>query len=80
MNYTIEKDIPFNGVTQGRGKWAKLLKKMKIGDSIKVKDRKEANSFYTAARTLGIQLGSRKNGTGVRVWKLGKLTKAGNDK
>ena len=72
MEYKIEKDVSLSGRGFGRGKWNNIIKKMKIGDSFKVHDRKEASSFIAALRALGINGALRKKGAGYRVWKLGK--------
>ena len=68
--YKVEKKIP---IPQGREQGAKgdVLKKMNVGDSIKVESYGIATGFYAAGRLIGLKVTVREIGsTGkYRVWR-----------
>jgi hypothetical protein len=72
MTYKIDKDIPVsthNGRT--RSKWAGLVKQMKVGDSVLVKDRRESQALYYQLKANKRKAATRRWGKGFRVWRVG---------
>ena len=69
MKYKIEKNVPISehGKT---GKWSSIGKKMEIGDSVLVNNRKEAVSISLVLKRAGYKAVTRKVNNGVRVWKV----------
>lgn len=80
MNYAIEKDVPIpprlSGSGPGRGvpkgPFASALAVMEIGDSAFVADRTRnaINRAIVGATRGGKRYCSRKEGVGVRVWRI----------
>ena len=58
MKIDIGVDIPPNA---GWGRWVSLVKDMKIGDSIEVRDGKERNALRKAIVDAGYKVVQRKN-------------------
>jgi len=71
MKYKIEKNIPISAHGHnGSGYLTNLVKKMEVGDSVLVKDRKKANSLTLTLRRLGYKSVTRKINNSIRVWKM----------
>ncbi len=71
MNYKIEKNIPISEHGHnGSGHLTKIIRKMEVGDSVVVKNRKRANSFTLTIKRLGYKAVTRKVDNGIRVWKM----------
>lgn len=71
MNYKIEKNIPISAHGHnGSGHLTNLVRKMEVGDSVLVKDRKKANSLTLTLQRLGYKSVTRKVDGGIRVWKM----------
>ena len=69
----IEKGIPIPSRPPG-GEWGALLRRMKVGDSIKVTTNSQRNTVVQAAARCGISIKTHKlNGEGYRIWKLGTI-------
>jgi hypothetical protein len=69
----IEKGIPIPAKGKGGG-FTDLFKKMKVGDSVYIAEwnQKERSVMYTCASAIGLQITSRREGDGLRIWVVGK--------
>ena len=76
--FTIEKGIPVPTTTARKGNNIELLNTMEPGDSVffDAPIKKKATRFYRTAKHLGIKVIIRKDGEGMRMWKLGAATAA----
>ena len=59
----IEKGIPMRPRTRFP------FKKMGIGDSFFLADKKARTVLYASARSAGVKLSIRREGAGIRVWR-----------
>ena len=69
----IESGVPMPEPRAGSGKWQNLLSQMKIGDSFFIADTGTYalwGRMKSASKHLKIKLATRKEGTGVRVWRI----------
>lgn len=58
--------------------WTALVRHMKIGDSILVKTRSQADAIRKSAWRLQIDITSKKVYNGIRIWRAGRnRTKSG---
>lgn len=67
--YKIETGINFPKLSRPK-RWADLIIKMKVGDSIFFETRNEAISFRNAFYNSKIKCGLRVDRKGFRVWRL----------
>ena len=72
MAWKIEKKVPIPSKNQTRedGPVKKCFKAMAVGDSVLVKDTREAAQFYYAAKQLNGHIISRRVTGGIRVWRV----------
>jgi len=63
----VEKNIP---IPKKPIYWKGILKTMEIGDSFFTTPRPNAHPTLNAAKALGIKITTRKEGDGVRVWRI----------
>jgi len=70
----IEKNIPVPHISHRSGYWLDLLGKMEISDSILFKEHKTSHSLckriYDPAKKLNMRFTCRKDGTGIRIWRI----------
>lgn len=65
----IEHDVPFSDQLGKPGVYIRLLKRMKVGDSIVVERNQDSGNLGTSARKLGRRITQRKLPDGkIRVW------------
>jgi hypothetical protein len=64
----IERDVPFTPYRDNR--CSVIVKNMKPGDSVLVESHSKATGYITAGQRRGFRMASRKEGNGVRVWRL----------
>jgi len=76
VKYKIERNVPIPEFNNRLGIWIKLLKKMKVGDSVRVRNQSEANALRFGARRKNMKVTTRNvtNQKGyvqeVRVWRI----------
>lgn len=69
--YQIEDNVPIPEISEGYGKRKSVIQQMREGQSIMVDSKKEANSFYVAARRLGVKMRRKKVDEGkFRIWRV----------
>ena len=68
--FEIEKEVPIPAGSGGRGKYP--WRKMEVGDSFLVPRSQMSREGYRPVPTssLGIKVSIRKEGDGVRVWRV----------
>ena len=73
---TIEKGIPIPATTARKGNNIELLRSMAPGDSVffDAPIIKKATRFYRVAKHLGVKVLIRREGTGMRMWRMADET------
>lgn len=68
----IEADVPMPGVKQRKKDtvWKQLADEMKVGNSVLLRNKKEADCLYAAFYEKGMRSSQRKVKGGVRVWRV----------
>lgn len=69
MKFKIEKAIPLPNPDRGKTTWTRIVDDMKLGDSVLVNNRGEANNLRQTLRARGFQGTTRAEGKKIRVWK-----------
>ena len=72
MTMQIEKGVPIPQVTARAGKNVQLLRQMEVGDSVLFPnvESKKVMRFYRVAKNIGFKVLLRKEGSGVRMWRV----------
>lgn len=67
----IETNFPMPNIRRNRGTvWKQLASEMKVGNSVLLKDKKEAHCLYSAFYEKGMRSSMRVVKGGVRVWRV----------
>ena len=65
----VNRNVDVPPATRG-GRFARAASKMKIGDCVLVSNHMEAESVRSALRRLGRKGRRKKEGDGIRVWRV----------
>jgi len=71
MKYKIDKNVPLSATKYGRnyGRWLPLVNEMESGDSVLLKNKREACAVKATLLRKGfVKVITRTEGTGIRVW------------
>ena len=52
------------------GKWSNLVRRMDVGDAVKLRNYNEVGSLTSAAKKQGFRIVTRKRDGGIFAWKM----------